>query len=96
VDQALGHDNTDPRLLADRAYLLARLGRLEEALQARKAQAVHEPFSADVHLDCAVLLQRLGRLGEARSAVREALKYARPGWESRAFAESLLKDLDSR
>lgn len=79
LGRALALDPGDPRVLLERALLLRRLGKREEAEADLAAAARSAPRDAAVHAARAGNLEELGRSREAREAWAAALAAA-PDW----------------
>lgn len=73
-EQALALDATDAAAAGNRAALLARTGRLEEARAALEDLARRSPKSADVHANLGAVRRDSGDLAGAQESLRAALK----------------------
>lgn len=72
-DQALRFE-PDPQLFNDRAEVLLRLGRAQEALASAQAALLRRPKFVPTLVNCATALRSLGRLPEACESFSRALE----------------------
>jgi TolB-like protein len=71
-DQSLADRPGSPLALRGRAYVLRRMGRLDDTLEAFGRILALDPLNANIYVDQAYTLSQTGRLGEARSSLDQA------------------------
>jgi tetratricopeptide (TPR) repeat protein len=82
VDAALEHAPADPALLAARASILRRWGRVHEAFALAADLATAHPASSEAHSQWGFAALQLGRLDVAERAMTLALRAAPEAYES--------------